>query len=431
MRSFFLLSTACGVFIASPSVAQDHLNHGQAAPNVQPAAQSECEKEAASHRAMGHSVSADYCDAKDAQPDPSVSTEVRPMDGHSMPTECEKEAERHRAMGHSVPAGECGPMMIEEPASMPRMDQSSPSGHMDHSMDAPAAADCEAEADRHRAMGYPVPAGQCAPPGESVDMSGHSPGHQMSGAMIPMAPPPASAGSGPPRAADAIWGAEAMRGSRELLRMEQGGQKYSWFQGDRVEYRARDNADGYLFDLQGYYGGDLNKFWFKSEGEGSFGEEIESVEVQALYSRAIAPFFDLQAGIRQDFAPMDRTYAVVGIQGLAPYLFEVDAAAFLSDRGDLTARVEAELDQRVTQRLVLQPRAEVSFSAQDVPELGIGAGIDTIEAGLRLRYHFAREFAPYIGIDQEWKIGQSADYARAEGEDPSVTNYVIGVRFWF
>ena len=85
----------------------------------------------------------------------------------------------------------------------------------------------------------------------------------------------------------------------------------------------------------------------------------------------------------------------------------------------------------MTQRLVLQPRAEISLSAQDVPEQGIGAGLDKIEAGVRLRYHFAFEFAPYVGIDQEWKIGQSADYARVEGEDSSVTNYVIGVRFWF
>ena len=431
MRSFALLAAASAVMWATPSAAQDHSNHGQAPANPQPATQSDCEKEAASHRAMGHSVPADYCEVKDAQLDPSISAETRPVDGDPMPTECEMEAERHRAMGHPVPAGQCSPMMMDQPAAMPGMDQSSPSGHMDHSMDAPAAADCEAEAERHRAMGHPVPAGQCAPPVGMTDMAGHSSGHQMDGAMIPKAPPPASAGSGPPRAADAVWGTEAMRQSRELLRKEQGGQKYSWFQGDRVEYRAREGSDGYLFDLQGYYGGDLDKFWFKSEGEGSFGEEIESVEVQALYSRAIAPFFDLQAGIRQDFAPMDRTHAVVGIQGLAPYLFEIDAAAFLSDKGDLTGRIEAELDQRITQRLILQPRVEVSLSAQDVPELGIGAGLDTFEAGLRLRYHFAREFAPYIGIDQEWKIGQSADYARAEGEDPSVTNYVVGMRFWF
>ena len=207
--------------------------------------------------------------------------------------------------------------------------------------------------------------------------------------------------------------------------------KTLWFQGDRVEYRAREGSDGYLFDVQGYYGGDLDKLWFKSEGEGSFGEDIEDVEVQALYSRAIGPFFDLQAGVRQDFAPMDRTYAVVGVQGLAPYLFEIDAAAFLSDRGDLTARMEVELDQRITQRLILQPRAEVNLAAQDVPELGIGAGLDSAEIGLRLRYEITREFAPYVGIEQEWKVGQSATYARADSEDPSVTNFVLGVRFWF
>ena len=267
-----------------------------------------------------------------------------------------------------------------------------------------------------------------------MDMSGMDHSNMNMGAMampIPEAPPPAAAGSGPPRAADAIWGAEAMRGSRDALRDEQGGQKFLWFMADRAEYQLRQGKDGYLWDVQGYYGGDIKKFWFKSEGEGSFGEKIESAEVQALYSRAISPWFFLQTGIRQDFAPRDRTYAVVGIQGLAPYRFDVDAAAFLSNKGDLTARFEGELDQRITQRLILQPRAEVNLAAQDIPELGIGAGLDTLELGLRLRYEFAREFAPYIGVEQAWKIGQSADYARARGEDPSVTNYVVGIRFWF
>jgi len=340
--------------------------------------------------------------------------------GHTMPEpapeseerdKCEAEAERHRAMGHAVPEGACE-TTDQEAGEQRSMDHS----EMDHS-----AMD-------HSRMVH----GEATPAEQPKAIMDHSAmGHDGSAPVIPSAPPPASAGSGPANAADVYWGTEMMDEARERLRHEQGGQQYFWFQGDRVEYRAREDADGYLFDLQGYYGGDLDKFWFKSEGEGSFGEEIEGVEVQALYSRAIAPFFDLQAGIRQDFAPMDRTYAVVGIQGLAPYLFEIDAAAFLSDQGDLTARVEAELDQRITQRLVIQPRVEASFSAQDVPELGIGAGLDSVEAGLRLRYHFAREFAPYIGIDQEWRVGRSADYALAEGEDASVTNYVVGLRFWF
>ncbi|MEH6757837.1 MAG: copper resistance protein B [Parasphingorhabdus sp.] len=232
-------------------------------------------------------------------------------------------------------------------------------------------------------------------------------------------------------AADAIWGADAMRAPREALYNEHGDMQLFWFQGDRLEYRARENSDGYLWDVQGYYGGDRDKLWFKSEGEGAFGETIEQAEVQALYSRAIAPFFDLQAGIRHDFSGSDRTHAVIGIQGLAPYMFEIDAAAFLSDNGDLTARIEAEYDQRISDRLILQPRAEINLSAQNIPQLGIGSGVNNVELGLRLRYEIKREFAPYIGIEQEWKFDGSKDFSRLAGEDPSITNYVVGVRFWF
>ncbi|WP_407641327.1 copper resistance protein B [Alteripontixanthobacter maritimus] len=380
---------------------------------------SDCEAEAARHRAMGHPVPAGQCAPASAEDVPQRSVDTN--------AECEAEAARHRAMGHPVPPNQCAPDQAPQTVQVA----------------ADAVTECEAEAARHRAMGHTVPADSCEPmENGEMDMGtadapmdhaamGHSMWGHASDTAIPSGPPPAAAGAGPPRAADAIWGAEAMRDSRKALAQENGGMKTLWFQGDRLEYRAREGRDGYLWDVQGYYGSDLDKFWFKSEGEGSFGEEIEGAEVQALYSRAIAPFFDLQTGIRQDFAPIDRTYAVVGIQGLAPYLFEVDAAAFLSDQGDLTARIEVELDQKITQRLVLQPRAEINLAAQDVPEVGIGAGLDTIEAGLRLRYEFAREFAPYIGIEQEWKVDGSADYARMTGEDPSVTNYVVGLRFWF
>ncbi len=245
------------------------------------------------------------------------------------------------------------------------------------------------------------------------------------------APPPPAAGRGPARAADDIWGAEAMRASRDQLAHEQGGQLYSFFMADRAELRSRSGRDGYLWDLQGYYGGDLDKLWVKSEGEGSFGERIGHAELQALWSHAITPWFDAQLGVRQDFAGPDRTHLAAGVQGLAPYLFEVDAAAFLSQKGDLTARVEVELDQRITQRLRLQPRAEVDLAAQEVRELGIGAGLGSVELGLRLRYEIVREFAPYIGIAQEWRFGGSRDFLRARGGDLSVTNVVAGVRLWF
>ncbi len=248
---------------------------------------------------------------------------------------------------------------------------------------------------------------------------------------IPEAPPPPDAGSGPARAADAIWGAEAMRDSREALRDHHGSQSFGVFRADRFEYRARRGRNAYLWDVDAWYGGDIDRLWLKSEGEGAFGEELEQAEIQALWSHAIGPWFDLQTGIRQDLAGPARTHAVIGLQGLAPYLFEIDGALFLSHKGELTAGIEAEIDQRITQRLILQPRGEITLSAQDIPELGLGAGVTSVEAGLRLRYEFAREFAPYIGIEQEWRLGGTADLAQSEGEDPSVTSFVVGVRFWF
>lgn len=244
-------------------------------------------------------------------------------------------------------------------------------------------------------------------------------------------PPPPEAGSGPPRAADAIWGADAMRPSREALDREHGDFAILWIQADRAELQVGSGTDAALWDVQGYYGGPTERFWFKTEGEAALGEGLEDAEVQALWSRAVAPFWDVQLGVRQDLAGPDTTHAVIGIQGLAPYMFEVDAALFVSHRGDVTARIEAEVDQRITRRLILQPRAELSLAAQDIPRLGVGAGIDKAEIGLRLRYEIIREFAPYIGVEQSWRLGQGADFARAAGESTSALRFIAGIRFWF
>ena len=293
--------------------------------------------------------------------------------------------------------------------------------HHDHGTPAPGPAPAQPDhgsmdhsAMDHAAMGHTMAAPQEVSPGPAAET-----------------PPPPEAGSGPPRAADAIWGAAVMAAERERERTMHGDFAVLWVQADRLEAQVHDGTDGFLWDVQGYYGGTTGKLWIKSEGEGTFGEELEQAEVQALWSKAIGPYWDLQAGVRQDLAGPDTTHAVIGIQGLAPYMFEVDAALFLSHRGDLTAKIEGELDQRITQRLILQPRAELSLSAQDIPELGIGAGLDKAELGLRLRYEIVREFAPYIGIEQSWKAGDSADYARARGEGTSATSLVAGIRFWF
>jgi copper resistance protein B len=249
----------------------------------------------------------------------------------------------------------------------------------------------------------------------------------------PVAPPPPEAVTGPDHAADGVYGSGEMASAREDLRAEHGAMPSARFTIDRLEYVARGGRDGYAWeDVQLRYGGDIDRLWIKSRGEGTFGEGLESAEVQALWSRAIGPFFDLQAGIRYDARPRpDRFHLVFGAQGLAPYWFEVDAAAFVSEKGDVTARVEAEHDVRITQRLILQPGAELEFSLQNVPELGLGAGLSTAEAGLRLRYEIVPEFAPYVGVQYERAFSNTAAFRRLAGEEVGGWSFVAGVRAWF
>ena len=245
-------------------------------------------------------------------------------------------------------------------------------------------------------------------------------------AGIPMGPPPREAGEGPARAAEALYGVEAMQAARAQLIHETGQQKFFGLLGERVEARLGGDSVGFLWDLAASYGGDLDRIWIESEGEGDVEEGAEDADIEANWGHAIAPFWDLTVGARQDIVGSRRTYATVGVQGLAPYLFHVDAGAYLSSEGEVTASIEAELDQLVTNRLILQPRGEVLLSAQDIPELGIGAGIAKVEAGVRLRYEFSREFAPYVGVAQEWRLSDGE-----AGGDDGATRFVAGVRFWF
>jgi copper resistance protein B len=232
--------------------------------------------------------------------------------------------------------------------------------------------------------------------------------------------------------ADRVWGQDAMQPARDMLRREHGGGTYSQVMIDLAEVKIADGHEGYKFEADAWFGGDINRFVFKADGEGEFGEPVEEVELKALYSRAIGPYFNLQAGVRQDLGVgPDRTHAAIGVEGLAPYWFEVDGYVYLSTEGEVRASASAEYDQRITQRLILQPKVEFDLSAQDIPEIGIGSGLTSAELGLRLRYEFAREFAPYVGIVHETKFGRTADFARAAGDDASSTNFVIGVRAWF
>jgi len=250
----------------------------------------------------------------------------------------------------------------------------------------------------------------------------------------PTAPPVGNEPPPPPPgdwAADRVFDPAVMEAARAQQRREHGASIVSQIMLHLFEYQVGDDDGGYRWEGEAWIGGDIHRFVLKTEGEGNE-DDLEGGEVQALYSRAIAPFFDLQAGIRYDFEPTpNRTYAVLGVEGVAPYWFELDAALFLSDRGELQARAEGSYDLRLTQRLILEPRAELTFAAEDIPELGVGSGLSEGEYGLRLRYEIRRNFAPYVGVTFDQKYGEAADFAEAAGEDPSEGRVVIGLRAWF
>ncbi|WP_201752704.1 copper resistance protein B [Sphingomonas changnyeongensis] len=220
-----------------------------------------------------------------------------------------------------------------------------------------------------------------------------------------------------------------MRASRAMLRHEHGGMSYSQLMFDIAELQLRGGRDGWRIEGEGWFGGDINRLLVRFEGEGDLGRAAEQVELQAVYSRAIGPYFNLQAGLRHDVRPdPSRTHAVFGVEGLAPYWFEIEALGFLSTKGELTGRFAASYDQRLTQRLVLQPRVELNLAAAAIPERGIAAGLSDGEFDLRLRYEIAREFAPYLGVSFGRRFGR---FARAAGEGGTETSVVIGLRSWF
>ena len=292
-----------------------------------------------------------------------------------------------------------------------------------------------------------APAGQpahdmSAMPGMQMQPANPAAGHQghdmsaMPGMEEPADPPaaaaPAGAMSGPAHAADTVFTAGRMEDARNVFRDEHGAIRTYRVLIDQLETRVQNGRDGYAWDAEAWYGGALDRLWLKTEGEGTFGSGPEQAEVQALWSRALDPWFNLQAGVRYDIRPTpDRGYLVLGIEGLAPYRFEVDGAVFLSQKGDLSARFEAEYEQRITQRLILQPRIDLDFSLQDVPELGIGSGLSTAEAGLRLRYEIVPEFAPYVGVHYGRAFGDTAGFRRAAGHDVGGWSFLLGVRTWF
>ncbi len=283
--------------------------------------------------------------------------------------------------------------------------------HAGHHMPAPAAASPAPDP----YVGHAMPTAPTAAPQTGADL----PVGEAAAPQPPSTP-----------LADAIWGKASMDTARAVLRIEHGGARASQLMLDIAEFDLGSKT--YEWEGEAWFGTDEHRLVLKSEGEGARGRSIESAEAQVLYSRPVGLYTDVQAGLRQDLEKGPRrTNAADGFESLFPYWFEAEGAVFLSQKGELSARVEGSYDVRLAQRLVLQPRGELNLSAQDVPSRGIGAGVSDAELGLRLRYEIRREFAPYVGLVWARKFGDTARFARAEGEHVEETRVVAGLRAWF
>ncbi len=204
---------------------------------------------------------------------------------------------------------------------------------------------------------------------------------------------------------------------------------------DRIEYNI-EGKNQLDYEITGWYGGDYRRLWIELEGEHNTSKnegEIEKFDV--LYGKLISPFWDIRGGIGYSGSygnnGSNRTMAVIGLKGLAPYFFEIDTNIRLTSKGEVYGDFEAEYDLLFTQRLILQPRVDTTFSFSKIEELGIGTGINNIKVGLRLRYEFKREFAPYIGVNWVKLFGQTKDFARNEGNPTDFVDVFVGIRMWF
>lgn len=200
---------------------------------------------------------------------------------------------------------------------------------------------------------------------------------------------------------------------------------------DKLEVLETDGGNPWALKADAWVGKDLNKLWLKTEAEYHDGE-TEEAELQLLYSRAISPFWDLQVGARRDFKPEpERNWLAIGINGLAPYMFEIDATLFFGEDERVAMRLDAEYEYMFTQRLVLIPELETNLYSKKDEELGIGSGLANLTLGLRIAYEIRREFAPYVGYTWTGLYGDTADYAEAAGGDTSSDAWVLGIKAWF
>jgi len=200
---------------------------------------------------------------------------------------------------------------------------------------------------------------------------------------------------------------------------------------DHLEWQEADDGSGYAWDASAWYGGDVHKVWIESEGESSDGETHEA-RLEAGWERIVSAWWSVRAGLRHDAGEgPSRNWLGAGFVGLAPGFIETAASVYLGEDGRTALRLKLERDFLFTQRVVLQPELELDAYGKDDPEKLIGAGLSELSFGLRLRYELRREFAPYVGIQWNWRFGDSADFVEAAGGDADELAWLAGIRAWF
>ncbi|HTF68556.1 MAG TPA: copper resistance protein B [Edaphobacter sp.] len=201
---------------------------------------------------------------------------------------------------------------------------------------------------------------------------------------------------------------------------------------NQLEGRTSGSGSALRWDGQGWVGTDMNRLWVKSEGFVN-GSTVSDSDHEVLYDRPLPRmrYFDAQVGVREDLdSGPSRTWGAVGIQGLAPNFFEFSPTFYFSDGGNVGGRLEGSYDLRVTQRLVVQPQAELNFYNKSDPERGTGSGLSDLDAGVRLRYAISRKFAPYLGFAYTGKYGDAASFARQAEDAVDSPTFVFGIRIW-
>ena len=206
---------------------------------------------------------------------------------------------------------------------------------------------------------------------------------------------------------------------------------YSFVLFDHLEWQGVETAGGLSWDTKGWVGRDRDRLWFRTEYLTEHGR-LGDAEAHLFYGRAFARSWDVVVGLRQDFRPGPaQSWLAIGVQGLAPYWFDVEATAYLGAGGQTAARLEVEYELLLTNRLVLQPLVKVDLYGKTNADRGIGAGVSSFDAGLRIRYELRREFAPYLGVTWHSRFGETAEFAEAAGDSTGGRQFVAGLRFWF